>query len=92
MALAHEMTVLVDADLRKSVMAKQYGISREDGRELWGLSHYLSDNKNIEDCLLTTDLECGDLLPNVKNVVNPSTIMLSRNSSTTCLLTMCVSI
>ena len=78
MALAGEESILVDADMRKSVMAETYKIEREDGKELWGLSHYLSDNKKLEDCILTTDLECGDLLPNVNNIVNPSMLLESR--------------
>lgn len=78
MALAGEKSILVDADLRKSVMVEKYQISREDGKELWGLSHYLSDNKKLEDCILTTDLAQGDLLPNVNNVVNPSMLLESR--------------
>ena len=49
MALAGEKAILVDADMRKSVMAETYQISREDGKELWGLSHYLSDNKKLEE-------------------------------------------
>ena len=81
MALAGEKTILVDADMRKSVMAETYKISREDGKELWGLSHYLSDNKKLEDCIVTTDLECGDLLPNVNNIVNPSMLLESRRFS-----------
>ena len=44
MALAGEKSILIDADMRKSVMIEQYGIKREDGKEVWGLSHYLSDN------------------------------------------------
>ena len=78
MASAGEKTILVDADMRKSVMVDNYKISREDGKELWGLTHYLSDNKKLEDCILTTDLETGDLLPNVNNVVNPSMLLESR--------------
>ena len=78
MALAGEKSILVDADLRKSVMVEKYQISREDGKELWGLSHYLSANKKLEDCILTTDLAQGDLLPNVNNVVNPSMLLESR--------------
>lgn len=81
MAQAHEKTILVDADMRKSAMVSTYGISREDGKELWGLTHFLSDNKKIEDCLLTTDLPYGDLLPNVKNVVNPSLLLENRRFS-----------
>ena len=67
----------MDVDLRKSVMVDTYRISREDGKELWGTTHYLSDNKALEDCILTTYLENGDLLPNVNNVVNPSMLLES---------------
>ncbi len=78
MALAGEKTILIDADLRKSVMVKKYGISREDGKELWGLSHFLSDNKKLVDCVLSTDMPCGDLLPNVNNLINPSMLLESE--------------
>lgn len=81
MALAGEKTILVDADMRKSVMAETYQITREDGKELWGLSHYLSDNKKLEDCIVTTDLENGDILPNTNNIVNPSMLLESSRFS-----------
>lgn len=78
MASAGDPSILVDADMRKSVMVEKYRIAREDGKELWGLSHYLSDNKKLEDCILTTGTPGGDLLPNVNNVVNPSMLLESR--------------
>ena len=78
MALAGEKSILIDADMRKSVMIEQYGIRREDGKEVWGLSHYLSDNKKLVDCILSTDLENGDLLPNANNIVNPSMLLDSK--------------
>lgn len=81
MACAQVKSILVDMDMRKSVMVKNYGISRADGKALWGLTHYLSDNKKIEDCVLTTDLEYGDILPNVNNIVNPSLLLESRRFS-----------
>lgn len=77
MALAGERSILIDADMRKSVMVDQYQISREDGKELWGLTHYLSDNKKLEDCILTTNMIYGDLLPNMNNIVNPSLLLES---------------
>lgn len=77
MSLAGERSILVDADMRNSVMVGDYQISREDGKELWGLTHYLSDNKKLEDCILTTNMPFGDLLPNVNNVVNPSLLLES---------------
>lgn len=81
MAKSNEQTILVDADMRKSVMVSQYKISRADGKEVWGLTHYLSDNKKLEDCVMTTDLPYGDILPNVNNVVNPSLLLESRRFS-----------
>ena len=81
MALSHELSILVDADMRKSMMVQNYKIYRADGKELWGLTHYLSDYKKIEDCVLTTEWEYGDLLPNVNNVVNPSLLLESRRFS-----------
>jgi len=81
MARAQEQSILVDADMRKSALVENFKISRADGKELWGLTHYLSDNKKLEDCVLTTDLEYGDLLPNVNNVVNPSLLLESQRFS-----------
>ena len=81
MALAGEKTIFVDCDMRKSVLVDQYQIEREDGKDLWGLSHYLSDNKKLEDCILTTDLPDGDILPNANNIVNPSMLLESRRFS-----------
>jgi len=81
MASAGVRSILVDADLRKSVMISKYRIAREDGKELWGTTHFLSDNKKLEDCLLTTEMPYGDLLPNVNNVVNPSMLLESERFS-----------
>ena len=81
MALAETRSILVDADMRKSAMVETYRIAREDGKELWGLTDYLSDNKKLEDCILTTDLPDGDILPNVNNIVNPSMLLESRRFS-----------
>lgn len=78
MARAEEKTILVDADMRNSMMVYKYKISRQDGWSMLGLTHYLSNNVSIEDCVLSTDLEYGDLLPNVNNVVNPSMLLESR--------------
>ena len=76
-----KQTIFVDCDMRKSVLVEQYQIEREDGKDLWGLSHYLSDNKKLEDCILTTDLPDGDILPNANNIVNPSMLLESRRFS-----------
>lgn len=81
MAITGERSILIDADMRNSTMVNSYQISREDGKELWGLSHYLSDNKKLEDCVLNSPIPGGDLLPNVNNIVNPSMLLDSRRFS-----------
>ena len=75
MARARERSVLVEANMRKSVMVKRCDISRRDGKALCGLTDYLSGDRALEDCVLTTDLEHGDILPNVKDVSDPSLLL-----------------
>lgn len=78
MALSGEKSILVDMDMRKSTMKSVYALSREDGRELRGTSHFLAGNNEILDVVMHTDIPGGDLLPNVDNIVNPSMLLESR--------------
>ena len=78
MAMAGESSILIDLDMRNSTMAAKYNLTREDGAELKGTSHYLSGEDPIEDMILHTDMQDGDLLPNVDNIVNPSMLFESR--------------
>ena len=75
MALAGTKAVLVDMDLRKSVMVEEYGIAPEKGKLTKGTSHYLSGAAGIGEVTCRTDLAEGDLIPNVENVVNPSILL-----------------
>ena len=81
MAEAGERSILIDLDMRKSTMKKKYQLEREDGKELKGTSHFLSGDDPIEDVILHTKFEYGDLLPNVDNIVNPSMLLESRKFS-----------
>ena len=65
-------SILVDADLRNSVMVEKYEISREDGQDVLGLSQYLAGKEELDRAILHTEIEGGDILPNVENVMNPS--------------------
>ena len=78
MAETGTASILVDADLRKSVMVDKYDIRRKDQEKLLGTSDLLAQDKPVEDVVLHTQIEGGDILPNVKNVVNPSMLMESR--------------
>ena len=75
MAQAECPVVLLDADLRKSVLADQYGLVLESGKKMKGTSHFLAGDRPIEEAILHTDLEQGDILPNTDNVVSPSMLL-----------------
>ena len=50
-AQAGTPTILLDGDMRKSVMADKYEIVSEDKKELRGISHYLSSDDSIKDAV-----------------------------------------
>lgn len=50
--------LLIDADIRKSVLASRYNVKKEAG----GLSQYLSGQKKLEDVISHTDVENFDIV------------------------------
>ncbi len=78
MIKAGTTSVYLDADLRKSITMTKYGIESDGKKKIEGTSQYLAGNKHIQDVILHTDIEGGDLLPNVENVVNPSMLLESH--------------
>lgn len=77
MAEAGERSVLVDADMRHSTMCSKYDLHRADGMEMKGTSHLLAGNAKLDEVLMRTKNENGDLIPNVKNLINPSMLLES---------------
>lgn len=65
-------SVLLDADLRKSVMAETYQMEPENGQPFYGTSHVLAGKLPPDEAVWKTELEKGDILPNVENVINPA--------------------
>ncbi len=78
MAEAGTRSILVDADMRKSVMADKYEFTSEENEELRGISNFLSGDYPIEDAILGTQWSCGDIMPNIDNVINPSMLLESN--------------
>lgn len=66
-------SVLVDADLRKSVMKERY--SFEFKEELHGLDYYLSGLSEYSDIIYTTNVENGDIVPCTNLLENPSSLL-----------------
>ena len=62
--------VLVDADLRKSVLRSRYRFSSE--KNFPGLSHYLSGQAGIKEVLYSTNISNGYIVPVSYTISNPS--------------------
>lgn len=67
--------VLVDADLRKSVLMARYGISAP--ANAMGLSHYLANMCTINDVVYSTNIAGAYLVPVGQDVVN-SLMLLNK--------------
>ncbi|SKA64316.1 capsular exopolysaccharide family [Eubacterium uniforme] len=78
MSMAGEKSLLIDCDMRNSVLLRNYGIKEASNGKLRGTSHYLSDSSKIEDVIYSTEYENGDILPNVDNVINPSMLLENK--------------
>ena len=66
-------TVLVDVDLRKSVMKSRFQI--EYGEDMKGLNHYLSGLAEYEEVVYETNIQNGYLVPCTQLLENPSALL-----------------
>lgn len=65
--------ILVDGDLRKSVLVGRYGIQAEG--EISGLSHYLSGQKKLGQIINQTDIPGVDIVLAGPTVPNPTELL-----------------
>lgn len=66
-------TVLVDVDLRKSVMKTRFQI--EYGEDMKGLNHYLSGLAEYEEVVYETNIQNGYIVPCTQLLENPSALL-----------------
>ena len=76
MAKRGRRVIVIDADLRKSVMVGHFGITTEG--DLKGLAHYLAGHNEIEDVIYQTNVENLYLVPAGRDVANPIPLLLSK--------------
>ena len=69
MAKRGKRVVLVDADLRCSVLVSRYAIKTEG--ECTGLAHFLAGHCAMEDAIYETNIENAYLVPEGRDVANP---------------------
>jgi capsular exopolysaccharide synthesis family protein len=82
MSLAHSMAeagkrvLLLDTDIRKSVMAGRYRIRSVEGKQLYGLSHYLSGQRRLDEVIcVVKDNPKLDMILAGPSVPNPTEIL-----------------
>lgn len=76
LAESGKRVVLVDADLRRSVMRARHQLSVEgDNKKANGLTHYLAGNASLDDVLYETDQENGFMVPTFRTVANPTLLL-----------------
>lgn len=66
--------ILIDADMRKSVLVGRYKVGGVKG----GLAHYLAGQKDFEDVCMQTDIENMDIIFSGPFVPNPSELLESE--------------
>jgi len=78
MAQMGNKVALVDADLRKSVMHRNYEFSFEDGHYRGrGLAHYLAGMAEEDEILYTTNVPHLYIVPSGREIKNPLTLINS---------------
>ena len=75
MANAGIKSVLVDADMRNSVLVKKNDMERQDGKEMKALANYLAEDFSLDEVTYESPFENGDIIPNVENIINPSMLL-----------------
>ena len=76
MAGRNKRVVVVDCDLRKSVLLSHFDI-RTQG-EIVGLAHYLAGYNSLEDVVYATNIPGGYLIPAGKDIANPMQLLDSK--------------
>lgn len=70
--------ILVDADLRRSVINSTYGVQFEEKEgKAYGLSHYLAGIAELDDVLYQTDIEGAMMVPVGREILNPIPLIVS---------------
>lgn len=76
LAEAGKKTLMIDADLRKSVLM---GRTRTAGQEIFGLTHYLAGQVTLQDVINVTDVKNFHLIYSGPFPPNPAELLGGKN-------------
>lgn len=75
MAESKKKVLVIDTDMRKSILMGRLGARKEGGGKLFGLSHLLTGQKSLEDVVYSTDVAGLYLVFAGPSVPNPTEIL-----------------
>ena len=81
LAEAGNKVILVDADIRKSVIRSRYQLTTEDASPI-GLAHHLAGQAELEDVIYSTNIRGGFIVPTFRTVANPAILLQSGRFGT----------
>ncbi len=69
--------LIVDTDMRKSVIMSEHGVTVSGNKhdQIFGLSHYLSGQRGLEDVLYGTNLKRVDIVFAGRSIPNPTEML-----------------
>lgn len=81
MANVGNKVLLIDCDLRNSVIRTQYGLSTTE-ESMVGIVHYLAGRVSMEEAIYATNIANGYIMPLKTTVANPTILLESENFKT----------
>lgn len=78
MASRGKTVVLVDADIRRSMISTQYGLQYEADSSRYGLSHFLAGMTSASEILYHTNIPGAMIVPMGRSLVNPIPLITSQ--------------
>lgn len=69
--------ILVDADLRRSMINSTYGVQFDKNSKGYGLSHYLAGIAEMDEVIYQTDIEGAMMVPVGRGLLNPIPLIVS---------------
>lgn len=70
-----KLVLVIDTDMRKSVIMREYAVKSSTHKQIFGLSHYLSGQKKLNDVLYHTNMTNVDIIFSGRSVPNPTEIL-----------------
>lgn len=67
--------LLIDSDMRKSVLVNRLGATETENKKIYGLSHFLTGQNDVGDVLCRTDIEGLYIIFSGPEVPNPTELL-----------------